>query len=241
MVTHVQYRPSPLPTRWAGIGIVSAFIMGGTVGLVVGLDANPSTAWFAVFEVGIPSAMIGGLVGLVSGTITTGLRARRASDTTARGADQHAAVPRWPDIIVALGALTVLYALHSMDWASRVDDLGRATFKAGPTGPLAFVALTTLALSLTVLVTCRHWPRWFLVATTLATAVATVAVALSSIAAANDASHGLTRTSYEPGATVAVGAAVAITACALIGFYNAYQRHDPPRAPTDYLDEPTPQ
>jgi len=26
---------------------------------VVGLDANPSTAWFAVFEVGIPAALLG--------------------------------------------------------------------------------------------------------------------------------------------------------------------------------------
>jgi hypothetical protein len=202
--------------------------VGGTIGLVVGIDANPSTAWFAVFEAGIPSSIFGGLVGLVSGTIATGLRARAASNTATRGADQHVAAPRWPDIVVALGALTVLYALKSMDWASRVDDLGRTTLQEGPTVLLALAALTTLALSLTVLVTRWHWPRGFLVATTLTTAVATVAVALSSIAAANDASHGSTRTSYEPGATVAVVAAVATTACALIGFYNAYQRHDPP-------------
>jgi hypothetical protein len=38
------------------------------------------------------------------------------------------------------GALTVLYALRSMDWASRVDDLGRTTFKVGPTSLLAVVA-----------------------------------------------------------------------------------------------------
>lgn len=175
--------------------------------------------------------MVGGLVGLVSGTIATGLLAHAGSDTANRGARPHDEETRWPDIIVALGALTVIYALRSMEWASRVDGLGRATFNDGPTGLLAVVALATLALSLMVFVTRWHWPRWFLLATTLATAVATVVVALSRIAAANDAGHGATRTSYEPGATVAVGAAVVITACALIGFYNSYKHPDPPAPP----------
>jgi len=37
------------------------------VGLVVGLNAYPPTAWFAVLEVGIPSAIVGGMLGLVAG------------------------------------------------------------------------------------------------------------------------------------------------------------------------------
>ena len=100
-----------MPTRWAAIGLVSALILGGTVGLVVGLDANSSTAWFAVFEVGLPSAVLGGLLGLVSGTIATGIRAHAGSDPARRRAHLRGQEPRWPDILVALGALTVLYAL----------------------------------------------------------------------------------------------------------------------------------
>jgi len=43
--------------------------VGGVVGLVVGLRVNPSTAWFAIFELGIPSSILGGLVGLAGGAI----------------------------------------------------------------------------------------------------------------------------------------------------------------------------
>jgi hypothetical protein len=78
-------------------------------------------------------------------------------------------------------------------------------------------------------VTRWRWPRWLLLATTVATTVTTVVVALSRIVAANAAGHGATRTSYEPGAALAVGAAAAITACALIGFYNSY-KHSAPSA-----------
>src|SRR5438105_387281 len=88
-VTPVQPRASQLPTRWAGRGVVSAFIVGGAVGLVVGLDANPSTAWFAVFEVGIPSAILGGLVGLVSGTIATGVTAHTGGGAARRRVHPH--------------------------------------------------------------------------------------------------------------------------------------------------------
>ena len=67
------------PARWAGVGVALGFVGGGIVGLVVGLDANPSTAWFAVFEVGIPSAIVGGSLGLVGGTIATGVTAHTAA------------------------------------------------------------------------------------------------------------------------------------------------------------------
>lgn len=191
-----------------------------------GSCANPPTAWFAVFEVGIPSAIAGGLVGLVAGTVATGLLAYRSRDTVKGRADQRLETSRCPDVVVVLGALTLLDALRSMDWASRVDDLGRATFEEGPTGLAALAGLATLALSGILLLVPRRWPRWLLVATTLTTAVATVVVALSTIAAANDAGHGAARTSYEPGAVVAVAAAIIITACALIGFSSAYPRRD---------------
>lgn len=43
--------------------------IGAVVGLVVGLDANPRTAWFAVFEAGIPGAIVGAVVGLWVGAL----------------------------------------------------------------------------------------------------------------------------------------------------------------------------
>jgi hypothetical protein len=58
-----------LLSRWAAIGFVSAFIVGAVAGMVIGLDVNPSTAWFAAFELGIPAALLGGLVGLVGGAV----------------------------------------------------------------------------------------------------------------------------------------------------------------------------
>ena len=55
--------------RWTRIGAVVGGAIGGIVGLVVGLEVNPATAWFAVFEVGIPCAMAGALLGCVLGAV----------------------------------------------------------------------------------------------------------------------------------------------------------------------------
>jgi len=57
----------PLPLR---LSISSAVVLGVTgclCGLVLGLVAHPPTAWFAVLEVGVPAAFVGGLGGLVVG------------------------------------------------------------------------------------------------------------------------------------------------------------------------------
>jgi hypothetical protein len=59
----------PLTSRCAATGAASAGVVGGVVGLVVGLNVNPRTAWFAVFEVGIPAAIVGGLFGLFAGAL----------------------------------------------------------------------------------------------------------------------------------------------------------------------------
>ena len=63
----------PVPLRWGAIGAVSMGVLGGVAGLVVGLFANARTAWFAIFELGVPSAIIGGLVGLASGAIASAI------------------------------------------------------------------------------------------------------------------------------------------------------------------------
>jgi len=73
-MTRLPLRAGPLLSRWAAIGAVSAGLPGGVVGLVVGLLVHPPTAWFAIFEVGIPASILGGLVGLAIGAIAYGVR-----------------------------------------------------------------------------------------------------------------------------------------------------------------------
>jgi LytS/YehU family sensor histidine kinase len=55
--------------RWPVTSARMAGLVGGIVGLVVGLVAHWQTAWFAVFELGIPCLILGGLAGLVTGAI----------------------------------------------------------------------------------------------------------------------------------------------------------------------------
>lgn len=63
-------------SRWARSGVIAFGLIGGIAGLVLGLAANPATAWFAVFELGVPSALLGGLLGLASGALASALRRR---------------------------------------------------------------------------------------------------------------------------------------------------------------------
>jgi hypothetical protein len=64
----------PLPLRWTVLSAVAFGLVGGIAGLVVGLFAYAPTAWFAVIELGLPSAVLGGFLGLITGAIATGLR-----------------------------------------------------------------------------------------------------------------------------------------------------------------------
>ena len=64
-----RLRALPLIPRWAAIGALCAAVVGGVAGLVVGLLVHPATAWFAVFELGIPASIVGGLIGMASGAI----------------------------------------------------------------------------------------------------------------------------------------------------------------------------
>jgi hypothetical protein len=64
----------PIPVRWAFVGAVISAIVGGVAGLVIGLIGYPPTAPFAAVELGLPSAMFGGLVGLLSGGAVAAVR-----------------------------------------------------------------------------------------------------------------------------------------------------------------------
>jgi len=74
----VELRSVPLIARWVIVGAASASVIGGIVGLVVGLLAYAPTAWFAVFELGVPAGVAGGLIGLIGALIlTVGVRIKR--------------------------------------------------------------------------------------------------------------------------------------------------------------------
>jgi hypothetical protein len=51
--------------------------LGAGGGLVIGLLAYPPTAWFAVFELGAPCALVGAVAGAVAATVTTIYRRSR--------------------------------------------------------------------------------------------------------------------------------------------------------------------
>lgn len=60
----------PLPARFATIGAICAGAAGAIAGLVIGLHAYAPTAWFAVFELGLPAAVVGAVAGLLVGALT---------------------------------------------------------------------------------------------------------------------------------------------------------------------------
>ena len=63
----------PLLLRYAVAGGLLAAVPGCITGLVVGLRTYPPTAWFATFELGIPIALAGAVLGLLIGFIARGL------------------------------------------------------------------------------------------------------------------------------------------------------------------------
>ena len=57
----------PLVPRCAVSGSLIGAFAGGLVGLILGIRSNLATAWFAVFELGLPGGVCGGLIGAVTG------------------------------------------------------------------------------------------------------------------------------------------------------------------------------
>jgi hypothetical protein len=78
-----RLREMALPVRWALVGAVSIAVIGGTVGLFIGLFTYAPTAPFAVVELGLPSAIVGGVVGLAAGAVVAA--AGRVKRTYQRG------------------------------------------------------------------------------------------------------------------------------------------------------------
>jgi hypothetical protein len=69
----------PLPEgrllwRWTFFGAAFAGLAGAIGGLIVGLLVYPPTAWFAVFELGLPASILGGLIGAGSGAVVCAVR-----------------------------------------------------------------------------------------------------------------------------------------------------------------------
>lgn len=60
---------TPLPLRHVIAGGVLLGVIGAAVGLIVGVVVYVPTAWFAMFELGVPAAVFGGTLGLVSGIV----------------------------------------------------------------------------------------------------------------------------------------------------------------------------
>lgn len=72
----LRARPSPGSCALAGTMLAGG--AGAVVGLVVGLHVYAATAWAAMFEIGMPAAVAGGVAGfLVGGVIAVLSRHRR--------------------------------------------------------------------------------------------------------------------------------------------------------------------
>jgi hypothetical protein len=67
MTVRSQLAEMPIVVRFAVVGSSAAGLLGALVGLVLGLTAYPPTAWFAIFEVAVPSGILGSAVGAVVG------------------------------------------------------------------------------------------------------------------------------------------------------------------------------
>lgn len=69
----------PVLLRYAAGSAVVAGVLGCIAGFARGLYVYPPTAWFATFEIGIPCAVAGCIVGLALGTVVLGVHKLQSS------------------------------------------------------------------------------------------------------------------------------------------------------------------
>jgi hypothetical protein len=59
------------------VATVSLALAGAVAGLIIGLEVHAQTAVFAMFEVGVPAAIVGVVLGSLIGTIAVAVRNRK--------------------------------------------------------------------------------------------------------------------------------------------------------------------
>ena len=69
-----QVAAMPVIPRFAVVGSAAAFLLGALIGLVIGLFAYPPTAWFALFELGVPAGILGAVIGALVGFVTAAVQ-----------------------------------------------------------------------------------------------------------------------------------------------------------------------
>lgn len=60
-------RSLSFPARWATVGALALGLLGAVAGLAIGLHVDVNTAWFGIFELGIPATIVGGAIGFMAG------------------------------------------------------------------------------------------------------------------------------------------------------------------------------
>jgi hypothetical protein len=70
-----------LPGRFAVVGGLGLGALGAMIGLVVGWSVYTPTAWAAALEIGLPSALLGAVLGAAAGSVWLFvLRRRRGAE-----------------------------------------------------------------------------------------------------------------------------------------------------------------
>ena len=82
---HLAELPFPLAAFVAGM--IGGGLIGAVAGLIVGLYAYPPTAWAAMVEVGAPTAVVCGTLGLTVGFVA--VAGRRLGELWRRSRRRH--------------------------------------------------------------------------------------------------------------------------------------------------------
>jgi hypothetical protein len=127
--------------------------------------------------------------------------------------------------IIAAGSLGVILAAALLPWATITEGVPGTTtsFRSGSLGPpLICLALMAIALSLAVIAWPLRLLRWADLVDCTVTLLYSVALALRSIAAANETlSHAYTQTAYAIGSFVGVLCAAAMLAASVVDVAHA--------------------